>query len=172
MLIGEQPVLLDRGQHFGKERVSDIALEQTVAVLRERRGIPHRIVHAEPHEPAVENAVVQLLYQQPLAANAVQHLQQQRAKELLGGNRGPARRRIQLVEAGRQPRQCRVRHAPNRPQRMIGADPLLRRDIAKHRLVSRIVASHPDAPFVTVGSIVVRRDQHVDPLRVTFSAPC
>ena len=56
--------------------------------------------------------------------------------------------------------------------RMIGADPLLRRDIAKHRLVARIVASHPAAPFLAVGSIVVRRDPPVDPLNVSFSAPC
>jgi hypothetical protein len=33
VLIGEQAVLPDRGQNFGKERVGDVALEQTVAVF-------------------------------------------------------------------------------------------------------------------------------------------
>ena len=66
----------------------------------------------------------------------------------------------------------RVGHLPNRPQRMVRSDARLRRDVAEHRVVARIVASHRHAPFQMVGSIVVRRDHRVDPFAVTFSAPC
>jgi hypothetical protein len=172
VLIRQQPVVFDRREHFCEERIGDVAREQAVPVFGKRGRVPHRIVHAEAHEPAVEHAVIELLDQQSLAPNAVQHLQQQCPEELLGRDRGPARRRIQAIEPWRQLRHGGICHPSNRAQRVICADTCLGRDVAKHRLVSRIVASHWDAPFLTVGSIVVRRDQYVDPLRATFSAPC
>jgi len=38
--------------------------------------------------------------------------------------------------------------------------------------VAWIVPSHRYAPFRMVGSMVVRRDQRVDPFALPFSAPC
>ena len=46
MLVGQQSFLFDRGEHFRKERVRDVAVEQSVAILREGRGILDRIVEA------------------------------------------------------------------------------------------------------------------------------
>ena len=163
MLVGEQPVGLDGGQHFGEERVGDVAIEQPVAIFRKRRRVPHRIVETQPDEPPIENVVIELLHQEPLAADAVQHLQQQGAQQLLWRNRGPTRRRVQPIEARRQSLQRRIRHSANRPQRMVRSHAGFRGDVTEHPVVSWIIASHRYAPFRMVGRIVVRRDQLVDP---------
>jgi hypothetical protein len=62
--------------HQRQKVLGHFGLQQTVAVLGEHRGIPHCIVQIQPHERAGQNVVVDLLYQQPLAAHRVQHLQQ------------------------------------------------------------------------------------------------
>ena len=49
--------------------------------LREGRMVPDAIVDPEPHEPAKQNAVVDLFHQQPLAANRVERLQQERPQQ-------------------------------------------------------------------------------------------
>ena len=43
-----------------------------------------------PYEPAKQNAVIELLHQQPLAPDAVEDLQQQHRNSFLGRNRGAA----------------------------------------------------------------------------------
>jgi hypothetical protein len=48
----------NRRQELGR----DVALEQAVAVGRERGRVPHRIVDPQPHEPTEQQVVVQLLH--------------------------------------------------------------------------------------------------------------
>ena len=62
--------------------------------LRERRRRPHRVVHRQADKPAEQQVVVQLLHQQPLAPHGVEHLQQQRAQQLLRRDRRPTRLRV------------------------------------------------------------------------------
>jgi hypothetical protein len=52
--------------HFRKEMLCHIGGQQTVAVLRKHRMVPHRIVHSQANEPPEQQAVVDLLDQQPL----------------------------------------------------------------------------------------------------------
>jgi len=57
----------------------------SIAILRERRRIPDRIIEAQPDEPPVQHAVIQLLDQQPLAAKAIEHLEQSARNNCSGG---------------------------------------------------------------------------------------
>ena len=172
MLVRQQPLALDRRQHLGEERVRHRAIEQAVAILGEDRRVPDRIIEAQPDKPPIQDAVVQLLHQQALAAHAVEQLQQQRPQQLLRRNRRAARRRIQAVELRRQALQHVVHQAANRAQRMVAAHPRFRRYVAEHRGVLQIVTTHRGAPVPLDGSILERPDPVVDPLGVRFSASC
>jgi hypothetical protein len=55
-------------------------VEQSVAVLREGGRVPDRVVGRKPHEPAVQEIVVQLLHQLAFRPDAVEHLEQHRAE--------------------------------------------------------------------------------------------
>ena len=55
--------------HFGEEPLRYLGGQQTVAVLRKHRVIPHCIIHAQAHKPAKEQVVVDLLDQQTLGAD-------------------------------------------------------------------------------------------------------
>lgn len=63
-----------------------------------------------------------------------------------------------------------VGHHANRAQRMIGAYALLGRYITEHVAGLLVGSTHAVAPFTNFGSIVVRRDDEVDPLRLSYSA--
>jgi hypothetical protein len=72
------------------------ALEQPIAVLREHRRHPHRLVNPKPDEPAVEQVVIELLHQLPLRADGIERLQQKRAQQPLGRDRRPTAVRVSL----------------------------------------------------------------------------
>jgi hypothetical protein len=78
-------------EHGRQELSRDLALEQPVAVGRERGRVPDQIGDPEPDQPAEQKVIVQLLHQQPLRANRVERLQQQRPHQPLGRNRGRPR---------------------------------------------------------------------------------
>ncbi len=172
MLIRHQTGRVRVGQDFAKERVGDVAVEEAIAVLGKGRRVPHGIVHAQPHEPTKQQVVLELFDQQPLAPHRVEPLQQQRAQQFLRGNRRAAHPRVQPLELWGQPLENRIRHAANGAQRVVRRHALLRRDVAEHPAGLSVVTAHRHAPFRNGGSIVVRRDHDVDPLEVTFSAPC
>ena len=65
-------------QHLRKQLVHDLRIEQPLAVLGEHRRYPDRLVDRQPNEPAEQQIVVNLL-----PADAVEHLQQRGADELL-----------------------------------------------------------------------------------------
>src|SRR5437764_5568890 len=87
MLVGEEVGSARLRQDGMQERRGDVALQQPITILAERRRRPDRIVHPEVNEPAKQYAVVDLLHQQPLAADRVEILEQQRTEELLRRNR-------------------------------------------------------------------------------------
>ena len=138
----QQALLARLLQHLLEERLRDVAFQQPLAVLGEHRHVPHRIVHVQAHEPAVQQVVIQLLHQLPFAADGVEHLQQQRPQQLLGRYRGPAPLGVQRAKARRQIRQHLIHHLPQRSQRVVLRDPLLRRDVAEHSTLLLVVASH------------------------------
>ena len=79
-------------QQLLHEAIANIALLQSLAILRKCRRIPHRVVRRKPDEPAVQKIVVQRLHQLPLTSYAVKHLQQQCAQQLFGRDRRAPRR--------------------------------------------------------------------------------
>jgi hypothetical protein len=48
-------------QHSGQELGGDLARQQAVAVFGEGGGVPHRIIRAEPDEPAEQQVEVDAL---------------------------------------------------------------------------------------------------------------
>src|SRR3989449_4707884 len=77
-------------QKLGHELGEYLATLQPVAVLREHGRVPHRVVGRKSHEPAVQKIVVQLLHQLAFRPDAVEHLQQQGAQQLLRRDRRTA----------------------------------------------------------------------------------
>lgn len=49
-----------------EEEIQDLLIEQPIAVLGKCGEVPARIIRAEPHKPAEQQVVVELLQQQPL----------------------------------------------------------------------------------------------------------
>lgn len=89
--------------------------------------VPHRVVHAQPHESAKQQDLIDLLHQLPLRAHRVEHLQQQRPQHILGSDRGPPRLGVQRIELRAQRAQHVIRDLPHGTQRMIRRHPLLNR---------------------------------------------
>ena len=107
----------------------------------------------------------------------LKHLQQQRAQQPLRRNRWAPRRRIQALEDPVQIPERRIRHQPDRPQRMILGYSLLRRNIAEHRrlLVVRWLADGVNLTFrrdMTTRAVVSVIDAAVEhPEQRTFKIP-
>ena len=171
VFVREQPGRPGVGLDRIKERGGDIARQQPVAILGKRRGMPDRVIHIQPDEPPEQQVVVELFHEQPLAPHRVEHLQQQSAQQLLRWDRRTPCRGVQARESARHCLQGFVRQRPNGAERMVGRHALFRRQVAEHVGGLLIVSAHDRAPF-SVGSIVVRRDQSVDPISRSFSAAC
>src|SRR5262249_54824185 len=73
-----------------------------VTVFGEGRGIPYRVLDAEPDKPAKQQIIVDPLDQLPFRADRVECLQQQSAHQPLRWDRLPTDRRIQPSELARQ----------------------------------------------------------------------
>src|SRR5882672_1915945 len=87
MLVRQQWFDLRMVQKPGHELREHIAVLQPLAVLGEGGRVPDRIVRRQSHEPAIQKIVVQLLHQLAFRADAVEHLQQQGAQQLLRRDR-------------------------------------------------------------------------------------
>ena len=87
-------------QHRRHELRCNLRIEQPISVLREHGHVPHRIIDPEPHEPAEQQIIVELLHQLPLGAHREERLQQRGAQELLRRDRRPPVRGIEAGELG------------------------------------------------------------------------
>ena len=142
MLAGQQAPPL-RGLHDGgQERRGDVAGQQAVPILGEGRRVPDRGVHRQPDEPAVEQIEVQLLHQLALAADGVEHLQQQGAEQLLRGNRRAPIGGIQGREPRRQVGQDRLNQGLHGPEGVVRRNPVLQADITEQLTLAAVRATH------------------------------
>jgi hypothetical protein len=114
-------------------------------MFKPTNGVPGKRFCLLGQEPAEEKVVVQLFHQLPLAAHRVQRLQQQGTHQLLRRDRRPPAPGIERVEVLRHPRQSLIHHPPDRPQRMVLRNPILRTHITEHTQLLLIVASHPSS---------------------------
>ena len=131
MIRAEQPLHPRLRQHRAQELGGDVALQQPLAVLGERRVIPDRIVNAEADKPAKQQVELQPLHQLPLRADRIERLQQHRPQKLLGRDRGTADPRIERRELARQRRQRLVHNAADHPKRMVLANSRFQIDVTE-----------------------------------------
>ena len=80
MLVRQQRLDLRMVQKFAHELGKYRAGLQPIAVLREGRRVPDRVVGRKSYEPAVQEIVVQLLHELAFRPDAVEHLKQQRTQ--------------------------------------------------------------------------------------------
>src|ERR1035438_172121 len=104
--------------------------------------VPYRVVHAQTHEPAEQQVVVQLLDQLTLRADRVKRLQQKRPQHILRRDRGTARSRVQLGELRVQRLEHAVGQGANLTQRVIRTNTLLQCQIAEHTVLNSLVSTH------------------------------
>jgi hypothetical protein len=71
---------------LGQELPRHVGLEQPIAILREHRRHPYRLVHAEPDEPAIKKVIIELLHQLPFRPDRIERLQQKRTQQPLRRN--------------------------------------------------------------------------------------
>ncbi len=102
-------------QHRLEEQRRHVGGQQPVPILAEHRRVPHRVIDVQADKPSEQQVVFQLLHQHPLAADRVQHLQQQRAEQLFWRNRGAADVRIHAGELGRQRGKHAIGHLADGP---------------------------------------------------------
>jgi hypothetical protein len=131
---------------FGQELPRHVGLKQSIAVLREDRRHPYRIVNAEPHEPAIEQVVVELLHQLSLRPDRIERLQQQRPQQPLRRYRRSTTLRVGLRKVATKRCQNLVHHAADQPQRALRRNPLLQVHIREQLTCPLIPATHPRLP--------------------------
>ena len=133
VLRRQQPLDLGLGQDGRQELGGNLAFEQTVAVLREHRVIPRRIIDPKPDEPAEQQVELQPLHQLTFRADRIEGLQQRGAQQLFRWNRRSAQRRIERCKITAQLRQRVIGNLADRPQRMVLRHPHLQIDVGKQR---------------------------------------
>ena len=140
VFLRQQSAGLGHAHDLGKQAFHHLMRQQAVAILREGRVIPDRIIERQAHEPAKQQVVTQLLAQLPFAADRVEHLQQQSPDQLLRRDRVAAAIGIDRVELGVHRCQRVVHQQPDRPQRMIR-----RYEVISFAIVNRLscIASPP-----------------------------
>lgn len=145
VLAREQPPPLGH-LHRRVEQLRDrIVLDQPVTVLAEDRVVPDGVLDGQTDKPAKQQVVLDLLHQLPLAANAVEHLQQHRTHELLGGDARSATSDVSLVHGGEldiHPRQRVIDPGTDRPQRVTRRNKVLEPHCREQRFVVSIGSAH------------------------------
>jgi hypothetical protein len=129
MLVRQQWRDVRMMQQRFHEASEQIAVLQSLTILRQRRRIPHRVVRRTPDEPAGQQMVVQLLHQVPLTPYAVAYWQEQRAQQLFGRDRWTPRRGIQCADIAVQLTEHLAHQLASSPERVSCRDPLFRREI-------------------------------------------
>jgi hypothetical protein len=154
-------------QKLGQELMRDLGLQQPFPVLREHRRHPHRLVDAEPDEPAVQQVVVELLHQLRLGADRVERLQQKCAEQSLRCNRRPSALGIDLGELAIERGQHFVDDAADQAQRMLRRNAILEVNVREQVTAPLIRSAHPRLPIGKNSGIIFAR-----PCQPTFSAAC
>jgi len=146
MLVRQERLDLRVIEQLAHELGKHLAALQPVAVLGEGGRVPDRIVGRKPHEPAVQEIVIKLFHQLPFRADAVEHLQQQGAQQLLRRDRRPALVRIELRQAAVQLAQHIADKIPDLPQRVGHRHPRFGRDVGKQPALIHKCTPHAALP--------------------------
>jgi NAD-dependent DNA ligase len=83
VIVRQEALHLSVTQHRFEKFSCNIAIQQTVAVLREGRVVP-KIVDSEADEPAEQQIVINLLHELALRAHGIKRLQERGAQSRSG----------------------------------------------------------------------------------------
>jgi len=145
VLARQQSALLGHLHRRVEQLGHRVVLDEPVAVLAEHRVVPHAVLDGQAHEPAEQQVVLNLLDELPLAAYAVEHLQQHGPHELLRSDARAAALHFGLVhrrELRVHLRQRVVDPLPDRSQWMLGRHEVLELARREQALVVTVGASH------------------------------
>ncbi len=104
--------------------------------------VPDLVVHGQAHEPAKQEVVVELLHEQTLAADGVEHLEEQSPQQLLRRDRGAPLPGIHGLKVPGELPQGPVHHLPQRSQGMVFGYPGFRGQVTEHGVLMDVVAPH------------------------------
>ena len=131
MLVGHQLGRFGNRHNAAEEPLAHHAfLEQALAVGRERRVIPVRLVQRQPDEPAVHHVEVDMFDQRTFRADRKQALQQRGAQQPLRLNRGTSAFGIERIEMRRPRTQNEIGERLHATQRMVSGNSILDIDVA------------------------------------------
>src|SRR6266568_9231683 len=146
VLVREQSERLRLRDSLPEELASNLSLQQALAVSTEARMIEARLVQLHVQKPAEQQIVVELLTEQPLAANRIQRHQQRSFEQTLGRNRRTPQHAVDLVKDRRQLSQRQIRHLLDARQRMLLGNSLFQVHYQQHRPLPPFFAAHPPLP--------------------------
>src|SRR5580698_2054209 len=116
--------------------------EAAMPVLRERGMVRHAAVEPKPTKPAIRQIEVDLFAQPPLGADAEAIAYDQHPDHQFGIDRWPSHR---AVKRGQLPPQLAEFDEPvDRPQKMIGRNVPLKRELIEQRSLFDLPRSHHD----------------------------
>jgi hypothetical protein len=125
-----------------EEHSGQVFVEQAFAVGTERGVVPDLVFQVQADKPAVQQVVVDGLHQQPFAADGEQDLQQQGLQQHLGRNRRASACRIHRLKLRTHGRQQGIDHLAQLAQWVFGGNPVFEADVAEHRPLKILCASH------------------------------
>lgn len=125
-----------------EEHAGHVFVKQSLAVGTERGVVPILVFQVQADKPAVQQVVVNGLHQQPFAADGEQDLQQQRLQEHLRLHRGASACRLHRFKLRAHGRQQGIDQPVQLAQRVFGWNPLFEADVAEHRPLKILCASH------------------------------
>jgi len=112
-----------------QELAHQLIEQDSVSVLDAHGGVAHLIVRADDSKLAEKQGVVKRLHQQAVEANHVERLQQSAPVQLKWVTPMGGRLRPTAPRGGVESSLGLIRQIPDPPQRMVGRDPLLNRDV-------------------------------------------
>jgi hypothetical protein len=169
VLIGEQPLLSGLLDGAGKELLGDVVLDEPRPVLGERRMIERSLLQSHIEEPAKEHVVVQHLAKEPIRAHRVKRNQQRSLEKPLGRHRRPAAFGVHRIERRAHRGKHRIGSRLYPPQRMIGRNAFLDREVAEQTVLRINLTAHSSYPLLNDAATMTchRNDRSGD-----FSTPC
>ena len=142
VLVREQPCLLRLAHHAPQQLPGHLRLDQPVAVLGEARVIPDRLIDRQSHEPAKQQVVVQLLAQEPLAADRIQYLQRRGSHQTLRRDRRTAFPRVHPLKVPAHAAERFTQQRLDVTQRVIRRHSRLQRHVTEHSALLNIIPAH------------------------------
>src|SRR5207302_7609433 len=125
VLVAQQSQASRLAHDFVEESLGNLVPEQPPAVLGKYGRVEAWLQQAHIQKPAVQELVVELFTEGPLAAHRVQRNQQRRLEQSLRRDGGSATRGVHLIEHWRQLAQRAIGELFDDAQWVVTRDPLL-----------------------------------------------